>query len=73
MLILQGEMNDTSEVLETILDCDHQSFTPGSGVPDTESLGSRKYDSDACIAHKLLGIYMHEKLICNCCGTESRQ
>ena len=66
-------MNDASEVLEAILDRLHQSFTLGSGVSDAESLGSWKCDSNGCIANKLFGMDVHEMLISNCCGTESRQ
>ncbi|PSS30433.1 Inactive ubiquitin carboxyl-terminal hydrolase [Actinidia chinensis var. chinensis] len=67
------QQNDASEVLSAILDCLHQSFTRGSGVSDAQPLGSRKCDSDACIAHRLFELDIHIKLICQYCGTESRQ
>ena len=66
-------MKDASEVLEAILDRLHQSFTPDYGVSGAESLGSWKCDNNGCIAHKLFGMDVHEMLVCNCCGTESRQ
>ncbi|XP_057491394.1 uncharacterized protein LOC130777143 [Actinidia eriantha] len=67
------QQNDASEVLIAILDCLHQSCTRGSGVSDAQPLGSRKCDSDACIAHRLFEVDIHIKLICQYCGTESRQ
>ena len=73
LLILQEQQNDASEVLSAILDCLHQSFTRGSGVSDAQPLGSQKCDSDACIAHRLFEMDIHIKLICQYCGTESRQ
>ncbi|GFY87065.1 ubiquitin carboxyl-terminal hydrolase-related protein [Actinidia rufa] len=67
------QQNDASEVLIAILDCLHQSFTRSSSVSDAQPLGSRKCDSDACIAHRLFEVDIHIKLICQYCGIESRQ
>ena len=76
--ILQGQVNDASEVLEVIFGCLHQSCISGFGVSNTESsdsmwIGSCNCDSDACAAHKVFGMNVFVKMICSKCGIESRQ
>lgn len=73
----QAQMNDASEVLAVIFDCLHRSFTRGSSISDTESVGSnsiRSWDCEnsSCIAHSLFGMDIFERMNCQLCGLESR-
>ncbi|GAB2240662.1 hypothetical protein Droror1_Dr00021180 [Drosera rotundifolia] len=73
----EGQMNDASEVLAVIFQCLHKSFTPATGISDTESvesnsLGSWDCDNSACIAHSLFGMDIFERMNCYNCGLESR-
>ncbi|GFY87081.1 ubiquitin carboxyl-terminal hydrolase-related protein [Actinidia rufa] len=63
----EGQQNDASEVLFSLLDVLHLSFTPNTG------LASQKCDSNACIAHRFFDVDIVKKLICQYCGIESRQ
>ncbi|GFY89480.1 ubiquitin carboxyl-terminal hydrolase-related protein [Actinidia rufa] len=67
ILFKQGQQNDASEVLFSLLDVLHLSFTPNTG------LASQKCDSNACIAHRFFDVDIVKKLICQYCGIESRQ
>ncbi|KAK9748006.1 hypothetical protein RND81_02G029600 [Saponaria officinalis] len=73
----EGQMNDASEVLGVIFECLHQSFTSGPGGSDgdlAESNGRGSWDcsSPSCIAHKLFGMDIFERMNCYNCGLESR-
>ncbi|KAL9239545.1 hypothetical protein vseg_013855 [Gypsophila vaccaria] len=72
----EGQMNDASEVLGVIFECLHQSFTsrPGSDSDLAESNGRGSWDcsSLSCIAHKLFGMDIFERMNCYNCGLESR-
>ncbi|XP_052197827.1 uncharacterized protein LOC127804830 isoform X2 [Diospyros lotus] len=75
----EAEMHDASEVLAAILNCLHLAFASGSVISDTElSAGTKCTDtfdcaSEACIAHKILGMDVFVKMSCYKCGTHSRQ
>lgn len=61
-------MYDTTEVLAIILDSLHE-----SSIGSNSAACSWDCVSDACIAHNLFGMAIHEKIICSNCGIESRE
>ena len=70
-------MNDASEVLAAIFDHLHWSFAFGSGPSETEleenkCLSSWDCASDDCIAHRLFGMNIVQRVNCVKCGIESR-
>lgn len=70
-------MNDASEVLAVIFDCLHRTYTSAVGAGHAESeesnsMGSWDCTSNACIAHNLFGMDIHEQMNCHSCGLESR-
>ncbi|KAK4750412.1 hypothetical protein SAY87_003894 [Trapa incisa] len=76
-VIIQGQMNDVSEVLGVIFDRLHQSFRRPLGASGYESVeisaeGSLGCEvSNACLVHSLFGMYISERMTCSC-GLESR-
>lgn len=71
-------MGDASEILTTIFDCLHESFTSDSSVQgdsgvkcNKSSIGSWDCASDACIAHSLFGMNIFDQGICSMCRAES--
>ncbi|KAJ4960996.1 hypothetical protein NE237_020906 [Protea cynaroides] len=73
----EAQMNDASEVLAVIFECLHRAFTSSLGVSDTDSeesscMGSWDCTSSACIAHRLFGVDIFERMNCYRCSMESR-
>jgi hypothetical protein len=70
-------MNDASEVLGVIFECLHKSYASRAifhvKCDENNSIGSWDCANSACIAHRLFGLDIYERMNCHSCKLESRR